>query len=434
MSKLSKCIPVKGQKIPCCCLPRLYGGIKSNKIQNFSQKPIRKAKENIPILDFNSKSGWLAINYAYDVWSNNNSFLTVGVPRGKFTYDGQEYNTYLGYILNLNNELMDLSEAGRVTTNETLTNKNLHFFQTPFDVNTDLSQLISLSDFTIRYGVNRAQVLIGYVLYVYDNTTVKFKLFLYDVVKPLDANGNQFLTFDETNNITIMSLSELQNKTNNLKLSDLLDGVNQNGLKYIYINDPVLTSFSASGLTLYNWNYNYYNWLKIQTKNDQIEHVIFNKNILMDIPFTKLGYSTFENYFENTVKTYYEKNPTKETKPYILSSITPALLEYSTIYLYENLNPDSIPKYNEIPNNYFKRRSITINSDTYQDSFMYNHMNGRRFKNISYFILTAEDLVKKTYNKDYVLSNVSIEVPIDFILNLSPKNSDILKSWIKSNI
>ena len=28
---------------------------------------------------------------------------------------------------------------------------------------------------------------------------------------------------------------------------------------------------------------------------------------------------------------------------------------------------------------------------------MYNHMNGRRFKNISYFILTAEDLVKKTF-------------------------------------
>lgn len=68
MSKLSKCIPVKGQKIPCCCLPRLYGGIKSNKIQNFSQKPIRKAKENILISDFNSKSGWLAINYAYDVY------------------------------------------------------------------------------------------------------------------------------------------------------------------------------------------------------------------------------------------------------------------------------------------------------------------------------------------------------------------------------
>ena len=329
---------------------------------------------------------------------------------------------------------MDLSEAGRVTTNETLTNKNLHFFQTSFDMNTDLSPLIYLNDFTIRYGVNRAQVLIGYVLCVYDNTTVKFKLFLYDVVKPLDANGNQFLTFDETNNITIMSLSELQNKTNNLKLSDLLDGVNQNGLKYIYINDLVLTSFSASGLTLYNWNYNYYNWLKIQTKNDQIEHVIFNKNILMDIPFTKLGYSTFENYFENTVKTYYEKNPTKETKLYILSSITPALLEYSTIYLYENLNPDSIPKYNEIPNNYFKRRSIIINSDTYQDSFMYNHLNGRRFKNISYFILTAEDLVKKTYNKDYTLSNVSIEVPIDFILNLSQNNSNILKSWVKSNI
>ena len=36
---------------------------------------------------------------------------------------------------------MDLSEAGRVTTNETLTNKNLHFFQTPFDINTDLSPI-----------------------------------------------------------------------------------------------------------------------------------------------------------------------------------------------------------------------------------------------------------------------------------------------------
>ena len=65
---------------------------------------------------------------------------------------------------------------------------------------------------------------------------------------------------------------------------------------------------------------------------------------------------------------------------------------------------------------------------------MYNHMNGRRFKTISYFILTAEDLVEKTYDKDYTLSNVSIEIPIDFILNLSQNNSDILKSWIKSNI
>lgn len=188
------------------------------------------------------------------------------MPRGKFTYNGQEYNTYLGYILTQYNQLLDLSDAGRITTNETLTNKNLHFFQAPFNSDINLNSLISLTNFTIRYGVGRAQVLIGYVLYVYNNSTVKFKLFLYDIVKPLDSSGNQILTFDENNEITIMSLNELQEKTNNLKLSDLLDGVNQNGLKYIYINDPVLTSFSSSGPTLYNWNYNYYDWLKIQTK------------------------------------------------------------------------------------------------------------------------------------------------------------------------
>ena len=93
-----------------------------------------------------------------------------------------------------------------------------------------------MNDFTIRYGVNRSQVLIRYVLCVYDNTTVKFKLFLYDVVKPLDANGNQFLTFDETNNITIMSLSELQNKTNNLKNSYTYENVNYH---FMYLHSIV---------------------------------------------------------------------------------------------------------------------------------------------------------------------------------------------------
>ena len=134
------------------------------------------------------------------------------MPHGKFTYNDQEYNSYLGYILNQNNQLLDLSNAGSVTTNETLTNKNLHFFQAPFNSSIDLSSLISLSNFTIRYGVTRAQVLIGYILYVYNNSTIKFKLFLYDIIKPLDSSGNQFLTFDKNNEITIMSLNELQNK------------------------------------------------------------------------------------------------------------------------------------------------------------------------------------------------------------------------------
>lgn len=212
MWTISICNPNKNKKIPCCCIPKLYGATKQNKFQYLLKKSVWKDNDNIPILDFNSKSGWLAINYAYNVWSNNNSFLIVGVPHGKFTYNDQEYNSYLGYILNQNNQLLDLSNAGSVTTNETLTNKNLHFFQAPFNSSIDLSSLISLSNFTIRYGVTRAQVLIGYILYVYNNSTIKFKLFLYDIIKPLDSSGNQFLTFDKNNEITIMSLNELQNK------------------------------------------------------------------------------------------------------------------------------------------------------------------------------------------------------------------------------
>jgi len=78
--------------------------------------------------------------------------------------------------------------------------------------------------------------------------------------------------------------------------------------------------------------------------------------------------------------------------------------------------------------------STIIDNDTYTKSFIYNHLNERRFKNISYFILTTQDLVNKTYDKDYKLSNVSMEIPIDFTLILNQINSNILKSWIKSNL
>jgi len=247
-------------------LPKLYVGIKSNKIQYLSKKSKPKVNENIPISNFISKSGWSAINHAYETWVNNNSFLTVGIPSGKFTHDGIEYNSYFGYILSKYNTVFDLSKAGRTTTNETLTYKNLHFFQTHFNLNTDISPLISPNNFGIGYGINRAYVMVGFVIYVYDNSTIRLKLFLYDIFKPLDSSGKQILTFNESNTITIMSNSELTNKTNNLKLSDLLTGVNQNGLRYIYINDPVLTSFVADPFAIYDWNYNYYIWLKIQTE------------------------------------------------------------------------------------------------------------------------------------------------------------------------
>ena len=396
-------------------------------------------------------------------------FIDVGMPVGKFKIDNEVYNSYDNTMLTLDNDTKTYVVTLTFGSVNSIGGYCYKYKEDEQFLKTDLSNIIkwvnSDNDIGIYKKINRLTrnsciVAVGWVMYIYENS-IKIKLILYDFAKAFEYH-KKILTYGKNpgeKNYDIIWLDSdgaLNNKTNSLHIEDLIKDINCVGLKYIYVDEPFNLTYIADNYMLHDYINNIHLNLTLTDENGRSLE-IFNVNLLKNVKFSQLGNQTFEKYFEEVKNHYYnsitpeifKENPdgfspdfngtlklnseVTDDKPYFLTMVAPALLEYADYRLYTK--GTNTPKYDDYMQDYFTAHS-SITKTNYKDSFIYNHLNGKRLTTVNYYLLTTQALVENTYKPTYITTNPDSckTIPIEFDIKLSPLQKKVVHAWMSKNI
>ena len=410
----------------------LYYNIKcnnSNKIVNFEFNTIFSSTLNYYHVISNSHK-----LYA-DVTGKELKFIDLGLPHGSGTFIKEnDYNTY-------NHQILVQRDALEIMTSEFSKKpiENGHIYKYNPELKENGEPIILLDETECynmahkRRDVNSCTIVIGFILYIYSDK-IRVKLIFYDILKAFDvSNKKYFITFDDKDILNCYEYNEnektlkldgsdkkLQTTLKQILTTDIKE--NMDGLEYVYINKPFgATVIIEDGQSLGSYLYNY----GFQLKIDEIN--ILSCNIFTDIKFEILKQDdsvellTIKDYVENIIKKNYKPTNGEEihnkTMPCFITSIVPAILEYTSKYLYHESTEDVPDHKNNTPNHndyiapYFMTSTSSLydnseintytNNKSYQKTFLYQHLNDKRFSTYCYYFLTPYDLIKNTFKKDY---------------------------------